>query len=989
MADKTEALVLQMSADVRRMERALQRASQATDKSLATVEKRFDKMNAHVRRSGDEMARDLRASVAAIGVTLALRQVTDYGDAWTEASNKLRAAGVTQANLAGTMSDLVALAKATRSEFGGTVDLYAKLTRAGQQLNLTQDEVRRITETTLQAFVAGGAAASEQAAAITQLSQALGSGVLQGDELKSIRENAPLLAQAIADEFKTTIGGLKDLGAEGALTADRVAKAILNADGISDAFGRTISTVAQAMTNLRTEFTRYIAESRVAQTVFQALGGFIQFVTDNIDLLADAALVAASVIGGALAVAAIGRFISALVTLRRDVAAAESAMKALRLAMTFLGGPVGAVILGIAAALGSLAFSAAEGATAMESANGAIDKLSTAQQSLVADTDALAAAQDRLTAAINANSAAAQSAAITDIEAIGKRIAANQALAETERVRLNEARAKRQREFRDLTPVTDKELQGVSLPILGLIGDKTDSIETLVARMQDTFKRSGLDSSIEGIRSRISSESKKGPLSEQFRSFFWILKRYDKFTNDIQAIDNALAGVDQIQAINVDGFKPLAMPSLEKAGGSGGGSTSSDVRGYRTEIEKLTDALEALRKAKQADIDLNNSTVFAFDSFAQFGDKTNETAFNSELARRQDAVEQTSKALAANDVARSRETVDAILNYARSGAVADAFAQIPSVADVLIGSDPQLLRAELKKLAQEGVDAIATGDAKIEADRRKALAEVEAVRRDAMAAGIDATAWYYEKLKEIEQEYRDSKAEQFDKQFPISGIPTVADQVANSGEKLAEDIRQSWVRDGLVPSQAMLDLQDKMRDAVKNAMRDGIRTGDWGDAFASILADAVTTGLDGALNRVGDWLADLLFRQDGGLLNDLASAATSAFGGSPTGRPTGGGASAGGAYRVNDRAGGKEFLFMGSNAGQVLRAADIAGMLGGGKEAGPTTLYAPLIVQGSIDAVTWPAVQQHLKQRDQALLSAMPTVVRATRIDDRIQKRKY
>src|SRR5690606_168511 len=102
----------------------------------------------------------------------------------------------------------------------------------------------------------------EQAAGILQLGQALGSGFLQGDELRSIRENAPLLAQAIANEFGVTIAKLKDLGAEGELTTDRVFKAILNAQKEIDAiFGTTSSTIAEGFTRVQNALTEYIGQA--------------------------------------------------------------------------------------------------------------------------------------------------------------------------------------------------------------------------------------------------------------------------------------------------------------------------------------------------------------------------------------------------------------------------------------------------------------------------------------------------------------------------------------------------------------------------------------------------------------------------------------------------------------------------------------------------------------------------------------------------------
>ena len=133
-----------------------------------------------------------------------------------------------------------------------TVDLYAKLVRSSDGVTRSEKEIAKATEIVAKSFKAGGAAAGEQAAGILQLGQALGSGLLQGDELRSIRENAPLLAKAIADEFGVSIGKLKELGAQGVITSNRVFKAILKSGtDIEAAFKQTTSTIEDSFTRLQ------------------------------------------------------------------------------------------------------------------------------------------------------------------------------------------------------------------------------------------------------------------------------------------------------------------------------------------------------------------------------------------------------------------------------------------------------------------------------------------------------------------------------------------------------------------------------------------------------------------------------------------------------------------------------------------------------------------------------------------------------------------
>ena len=92
----------------------------------------------------------------------------------------------------------------------------------------------RMAETLNKALVVGGGTAEENKRALIQLSQGLSSGVLQGDELRSIREQAPYLASVLAEGLNkiddrfigTTVGDLKELGAQGELTSDVVIRAL-------------------------------------------------------------------------------------------------------------------------------------------------------------------------------------------------------------------------------------------------------------------------------------------------------------------------------------------------------------------------------------------------------------------------------------------------------------------------------------------------------------------------------------------------------------------------------------------------------------------------------------------------------------------------------------------------------------------------------------------------------------------------------------------
>jgi tape measure domain-containing protein len=229
-----------------------------------------------------------RAATGFLGGGLVARQIAQYADSWTAAGNQIRAAGELAGMQGRSLEGLNDIAKETRSGFSETVNLYGRLLVAGKGVAKNEEEIARATEIVNKAFKAGGKSASEQAAGILQLGQALESGVLQGDELRSLRENAGPLAQAIADEFGTTIGGLKALGEAGLLVSDRVFQGILNGqEKIEAAFNQTEITIADAVTQLGNAATEAVGKIDQATGASAALNVEILRLAGAIEQFAD------------------------------------------------------------------------------------------------------------------------------------------------------------------------------------------------------------------------------------------------------------------------------------------------------------------------------------------------------------------------------------------------------------------------------------------------------------------------------------------------------------------------------------------------------------------------------------------------------------------------------------------------------------------------------------------------------------------------------
>lgn len=150
---------------------------------------------------------------------------------------------------------IMASAQRSRASYLGTMQTISKLgLQAGDAFN-SNDELIRFTELLNKNFVIGGSSATEQAAAMYQLTQAMGSGRLQGDEYRSIIDNAPMLAGAIEEYMRNVqgaTGAMKDWSSEGLLTADVIKAAVFNsADEVEARFQQMPMTWGQVWTQMQ------------------------------------------------------------------------------------------------------------------------------------------------------------------------------------------------------------------------------------------------------------------------------------------------------------------------------------------------------------------------------------------------------------------------------------------------------------------------------------------------------------------------------------------------------------------------------------------------------------------------------------------------------------------------------------------------------------------------------------------------------------------
>lgn len=220
---------------MRRLERQLQTIVDKTDRgsqAFAVATQNLERYRASLRGAGtdaDRFAGRVGGLQAVMGAVGAAAIVNSFKAAGVEAAGAERKLGFLTKGF-GEYEAAQASVVRVQKELGisnteakqGISNLYAALRPTGVALGDIEKAFLGYAKAARQT----GQSNAEVSGGMLQLKQALGSGTLQGDELRSIRENAPAVAQAIARVMDTTVGGLKELGSQGKISSAIVLKAL-------------------------------------------------------------------------------------------------------------------------------------------------------------------------------------------------------------------------------------------------------------------------------------------------------------------------------------------------------------------------------------------------------------------------------------------------------------------------------------------------------------------------------------------------------------------------------------------------------------------------------------------------------------------------------------------------------------------------------------------------------------------------------------------
>lgn len=296
-----------------RMEKKLNKINVAVNRTASSgfgsFGKSIDTTNKKLKQSGalvDQLTTKVKRLANAYLGVMATKATVNTSDMITSAENRLNALnGGDTKQTQGTMDKMYASSQKVRMGYSDMMQNVSKsITLAGDAFQNNVDNAIRFQEIMAEAYAIGGASAAEQSSSMYQLIQGLGSGILQGDELRSVREGAPLAYKAI-EKFAQGIYGaeenLKDLASEGKITSDIVVAAMMEAGaGMDEAFAKTKMTFAQAWKKMQN--TAIKAFEPVLQMLNNALNSstgqsIISGITIGIQLIANTLRIVFNIIG--------------------------------------------------------------------------------------------------------------------------------------------------------------------------------------------------------------------------------------------------------------------------------------------------------------------------------------------------------------------------------------------------------------------------------------------------------------------------------------------------------------------------------------------------------------------------------------------------------------------------------------------------------------------------------------------------------------------
>ncbi|EOV9664963.1 phage tail tape measure protein [Cronobacter malonaticus] len=303
-------LIIKISANSQSFQSEISRASRMGSDYYKTMEqggRRAASATRETQRSLGELNAQLasvRASAAdmagAFAGAFATGQLIQYADTWNQLNGRLRLASASAQDFTTAQQSLMSISQRTGTSFEANANLYSRIAQSLRDAGYASADVANVTETVATSLKLSGASTEEASSVITQLSQALGSGVLRGEEFNAIMESGGRLAKFLADGLNTTIGGLRNMANNGELTTDKIVPLLTNVAQLRKEFDTLPASISGSAQKVENAFMAWVGGANEATGASAALAGTLDGLAANINDVATAA--------GILAAAGVTRY---------------------------------------------------------------------------------------------------------------------------------------------------------------------------------------------------------------------------------------------------------------------------------------------------------------------------------------------------------------------------------------------------------------------------------------------------------------------------------------------------------------------------------------------------------------------------------------------------------------------------------------------------------------------------------------------------------
>lgn len=359
MAGLLGHLEIQLELDQVKFQSGINNAQGRVKRFTDTTAKQLNNIERSINSLNRVYANLFKAGIAGFCVN----QLKGFADGYTEIQNKLRLVESASISSSKGLNNVFDIALKTNQSINATSGVYQRFAQNAETLKISQTQIASLTETVSKAVAVSGASAGAADAALTQFGQALGSGILRGDEFNSVMEQTPALAKAIATGLGVTTGELRNMAKEGKLTMDVLVPALERAkESVDDQFNTRILTISAAFENLNTSAIKWIGELDKSTGASEAFAKAINEIANHLTVVA-------SLAAGAGVIWSVGKIrtwiaasiqasaaMSAQAAATRNLSAAQQALtatgKGLGGALGFVGGPLGLLTLGLSAGVG-------------------------------------------------------------------------------------------------------------------------------------------------------------------------------------------------------------------------------------------------------------------------------------------------------------------------------------------------------------------------------------------------------------------------------------------------------------------------------------------------------------------------------------------------------------------------------------------------------------------------------------------------------------